>query len=307
MKILITGGTGFIGQYLYSHLSSNKENDIYISSRKKVGDIYIKYNNYEELKNILESYKFDKIFHLTAQSSVSLSWKIPFETLYDNINDTINLLNAVTKIQNYQPKILLASTAEIYAVQNEAMTEDSPLGPRNPYAYSKLVTDYFVTGISKDFNLNTVLARLFNTMGPGQTDVFVISSFAKQLAEIKLKLRENTIFVGNLAIFRDFIDVRDVVRAYDMISNEESFGEVYNICSGKPYKISDILDTLVKISGLSVNIELDKNRLRKTDIPIFYGSYEKINKKFGWKPQIPMEQTLEDMYNWWIDNLRGNG
>lgn len=302
MSILITGGTGFVGRYLCQYLS--KDNVVYISSRSyHPNAIQLDLKNIKKSRNIFQDFKFDKIFHLTAQSSVHLSFKQPFDTLYDNINTTLNLLKIVSEL-DYKPKVILASTAEVYKVSNNELTEDSNFEPKSPYSISKIVTDYLVRNISKDFDIHTVLLRLFNHTGPGQSDTFVLGSFSKQLAEMKLGLREPIIKVGNLEAKRDFIDIRDVCEAYNMVSNDDSIGEAYNVCSGNEYKIKDLLQTLIKISGLDVKVEIDSARLRKVDIPTFFGSYKKIKDKFKWEPHISIEQTLQDMFDWWIENLR---
>lgn len=304
MNVLITGGTGFVGSYLFDYLSKNKNYNVFVSSRRRIENaIRLDLLDLYDIKTALLEYEFEKIFHLTAQSSVQLSFKDPFTTLFDNINTTINLLKVIYD-EKLKTKIVLASTSEVYKTSDNELTEDSLFEPRNPYAISKIVTDYLVKNISKDFKMNVTLLRLFNHTGPGQSDNFVISSFSRQLAEIKLGLKEPIIKVGNLDVVRDFVDVRDVVRAYEIVSNEESYGEVYNVCSGNSYKIKELLKKLIEISGLDIKIKVDPNRLRKSDIPKFVGSYEKINKKFGWKPEIPIETTLEDMYYWWLEHLR---
>lgn len=304
MKVLVTGGSGFAGTHLVNYLEKQGD-DVYVTSRNKTGKNIITLDllKIDDIKNILQEYNFDKIFHLTAQSSVNISWKMPFTTLFDNINCTLNLLKAVNDLQ-LKTRIILASTCELYKATNEMITESHPIEPRNPYGYSKLVTDYLVTGISQDFKLNTTLLRLFNHIGPGQTDNFVLASFTKQIAEIKLGLKEPIMEVGNLDIRRDFVDVRDVCKAYHLVSTSDAYGQVYNVCSGNEYKLRDLLNLIIKISGLEVEVIVDPNRVRKVDIQTFYGSYKKINKMFGWEPEITIEQTLTDMYNWWLENLK---
>jgi len=303
-KVLITGGTGFVGSYLFDYLSKNKNYDVFVSSRRNIEKaIRLDLLDIYEIRKTFMEYEFDKIFHLTSQSSVHLSFKNPFSTLYDNINTTLNLLKIIYE-SKLNTKVVLASTSEVYKTSEKELTEDSSFEPRNPYAISKIIVDYFSKNISKDFKMNVTLLRLFNHSGPGQIDNFVLSSFSRQLAEIKLGLREPVIKVGNLDVYRDFIDVRDVVRAYEMVSNEISYGEVYNVCSGYSYKIRELLDKLIEISGLEVKVEIDKSRVRKSDIPKFVGSYHKINNDFGWSPEIKIERTLEDMYLWWLENLR---
>ena len=143
----------------------------------------------------------------------------------------------------------------------------------------------------------------FNHTGPCQSDSFVLSSFAKQLAEIKLNKKENVIDVGNLKACRDFTDVRDVVRAYELVSDSYENGTAYNVCSGKHYEIAGLLDRLIRIANVDVNIRIDPSRLRTLDCPYYYGSYKKIKTRYNWEPRITIDRTLRDLYRWWLKKL----
>ena len=300
MKVLITGGTGFVGQYLMRYLSLNKDYEVFISSRKKedAKSIRIDFTDYQQIERVLNDYKFDKIFHLACQPSVHISFNDPFSTLNDNIVGTLNLLKAC---RGRAIKLILAGTSEVYKTTNSQMTEESYVDPQSPYAISKMTIDQFVRLSAEQLDLNITLLRLFNHTGPGQSTEFVLYSFAYQLAQIKKKNQKALMKVGNLQVQRDFTDVRDVVRAYDLVSNEKCFGEVYNVCNGMPFRLSDLLNTLIKISRVSVQIEVDENRLRKKDVMYYCGSYEKIYKKFDWYPIISIEDTLNDLFKYWMD------
>lgn len=302
-KILITGGTGFVGKHLAKHLE--KENDVYISSRKIIGKKCIKLNlaSLEESRTILNDYKFDKIFHLSAQPSVHISWEKPFETVQGNVNTTLNLIKIISEdLQN--TKLVLAGTSEIYKTSDEKMTEENIIDPRSPYTISKLTIDYFVRLMSTFLRLNCTILRLFNHTGPGQSTEFVLSNFANQLAKIKLGKQEPIVKVGDLNVSRDFVDVRDVVKAYDLVSKSNEHGIVYNVCSGNLYNIGELLDILIGTAKIKVKIEIEQSRLRKIDVPFYFGSYEKIYLKYGWEPKIQINQTLEDLYNWWLEELK---
>lgn len=304
MKILITGGNGFVGKNLANYLEEF-DNDVYISSRRHLNIekcIKIDFSDISEISFKLNHHNFDQIFHLSAQSSVGVSFKYPFNTMRDNINSVINLLEVVKDLKN-KPKVVIAGTSEVYTNKECPVTEESVLDPRSPYTVSKLSTDHFVRLMSKELGINCTLLRLFNHTGAGQNDKFVIPTFAKQLAEIKLGLKEPIIKVGNLDAERDFTDVRDVCRAYRMVSTVEEYGEFYNVCSGRPRKIKDLLDKLIDVSGVNVTVEVDPARLRPIEVPVYYGLYEKINKKFGWEPTIAIETTLQNIFNYWISEL----
>ncbi len=303
MAVLITGGTGFVGGYLRNYLE--KDSEVYVSSRYQMGPHIIQLNllDIEGSKKILAQHKFDKIFHLTSQSSVQLSIQRPFDTIFDNVNTTVNLLKIVHEM-DYECKIVLASTSEVYKGSTQPLTEENGFEPRHPYAISKIVTDYLVRNLSTNIKLNVTLLRLFNHTGPGQADSFVLGSFSRQIAEIMLGLKPPVIKVGNLDAQRDFVDVRDVCRAYDLAGNKKEHGEVYNVCSGKAFAISELLNKLINFSGIKVEIEQDPNRLRPSDIPVFLGNYNKIKNSLGWEPAIPIDQTLQEMLNWWVENLR---
>jgi GDP-4-dehydro-6-deoxy-D-mannose reductase len=166
-----------------------------------------------------------------------------------------------------------------------------------------LTIDYLVRQVAINRQINVTLLRLFNSIGPEQNESFVVSSFAKQLALIKLEKQDPVIYVGNLEASRDFMDVRDAVRAMFMVAHSEEFGEYYNVCAGKAYKIYDVLNLLISISGLKVDVVNDPERMRPSDVPIFVGDYSKINKKYGWQPMIPLEQSLSDTYQYWLEVL----
>lgn len=292
MTCLITGGRGFVGYWLVQQLKDKYK--VLISSREDTPDtIHLDLLNYKKICNIIEQYKIKKIFHLAAQPSVHISFEKPFDTIQYNVMSSLNVIRAC---QKFGTKLIFASTSEIYKSSSEQLTENSLIEPRSPYTISKLTVDYLIPLLPVKY----VILRLFNQTGPRQSTNFVISSFAKQLAGIKLGKIDNTIKVGNLNVMRDFLDVRDAVRAYDLVSDDEN--EIYNICSGQLYKISDLLNKLIELANIKVNVEVDATRLRKFDVMKYYGSYDKINKKLGWKPEIPIEKTLSDLFEYWLQN-----
>jgi GDP-4-dehydro-6-deoxy-D-mannose reductase len=183
------------------------------------------------------------------------------------------------------------------------IAEDQPLRPLSPYGVSKVAQDLLGWQYFQSYGMHVIRTRGFNHTGPRRGEVFVTSSFAKQIAEIAKGRRENIVRVGNLEAKRDFSDVRDVVRAYHLAVTQGKPGEVYNIASGVSRTIQSVLDDLVRISGMEINIEKDPARMRPSDVMVLQGSYAKFNKAVGWKPEIPFEKTLKDLYEFWLERV----
>jgi len=298
MKIAVTGASGFVGSYLTKELiklgheiNSIKHNDVDLT-------------NFEFLLEHFKKNKPDAIYHLAAQSSPHISWKQPYKTLKDNILSSLNMLQ-IAEILDI--KLIMAGSAEVYDTDclklHEKLTEESILQPRNPYGLSKLTLDYLIKMIAEERGIKVILLRIFNNIGPGQSDTFVVSTFAKQLAQIKLGLQEPIIKVGNLNAKRDFVNVNDAVKAYIKCLDFNKF-EIFNVCSGQSYVIKDILNILINISGLDVKVIEDPARMRPSDIPEFVGDYSKL-ASLGWTPSTPIEETLKDVFDDWVEKLGG--
>ena len=294
MKVLLTGASGFLGKWLI-RLLNEKNYEISTITREQV-DL----TNKKLLKQYIDITRPQIVYHLASQSSPQISWQEPYRTLKDNIISSLNMLELA---ESFDYKLIIPGSAEVYETNETAISETNILNPRNPYGVSKLTIDYLIRQVAQNREINVTLLRLFNSIGPEQTESFVVSTFAKQLALIKLEKQEPVIYVGNLEASRDFTDVRDTVRALFLVSHSVEHGEYYNVCSGKAYKIQDILDLLIDISELKVSIVNDPERMRPSDIPIFVGDYHKIKEKYGWEPVIKLEQTLKDTYQYWIERL----
>jgi GDP-4-dehydro-6-deoxy-D-mannose reductase len=257
----------------------------------------------KKVDEIISFFKPDRIYHLAAQASVKHSWANPIETFQTNVFSGIYLLEALKK---YCPdcKMLIACTAEEYGeVENgnaEAIREEYKINPSNPYAISKASLDFFATTYQKVNNLNIYISRSFNHTGPGQSENFVTSDFARQIAEIESGLRKPVVHVGNIDAYRDFLDVRDVVRAYECIIQLGRPGQAYNVCSGKKRKISEILDMLISYSTQkNISINVDAIKFRPIDIKVIYGNNSKLKEETGWESRIDINQSLADILNWW--------
>jgi len=318
MKVLITGITGFAGSHLADYILANHPDvDVFgtirwRSRRENIQHIEDKVTFFEadlkdaiSLNKCLDKIKPERIFHLAAQSFVPTSWNCPAETFAINAVGQINLFEAVLSL-NLSPRIQVAGSSEEYgAVQPDElpMQETTPLRPLSPYAVSKVAQDLLGWQYFQSYGLKVVRTRGFNHTGPRRGDVFICSNFAKQIAEIEAGKRDPVIRVGNLEAQRDFSDVRDIVRAYWLALEKGETGEVYNIGSGKAYVMKDILDRLLSMSKVKVKVEVDPQRLRPSDVPILLSDCTKFMKITGWKPEIPFQDSLRDLLQFWRERI----
>lgn len=315
MRVLITGITGFAGSHLAEYvLAEHPDAHVFGTMRwrsrtENIRDIESKVELIEcdlrdlsSVKQSIERVRPDRIFHLAAQSFVPSSWNAPAESLSTNILGQLNIFESVRALE-LDPWIQLACSSEEYGMvyENEVpIKETNPLRPLSPYAVSKVGQDYLGYQYCQSFGMKIVRTRAFNHDGPRRGDVFVSSNFARQLVRIEKGKQEPEIHVGNLEARRDFTDVRDIVRAYWLaLDGKCEPGEAYNICSGTDYRIKDVLDTLIEMSGQKVEIKEDPARLRPSDVPVLVGDASKFHAATGWEPKIPYEQTLADMIDYW--------
>ena len=253
------------------------------------------------IEKTIKAVQPDVIFHLAAQSFVHSSFHAPQETLSTNIIGTVNLLEAI-RASNCDPVIQIAGSSEEYGFVKPDETpikETNSLRPLSPYGVSKVAEDLLAYQYHKSYGLKTVITRAFNHEGPRRGDVFSTSNFAKQIAEIEKGAKEPIIFVGNLNTSRDFTDVRDVVRAYTLAVEKCEHGEAYNICSGKTWKIIDMLALLLSMSKKKIEIRQDPARMRPSDVEVLLGDCTKFRKKTGWVPTYKFEQTMSDLLDYW--------
>lgn len=314
MNILVTGASGFVGNHLIAKLSEGKDKifgiDLKIDKKRNKKSVSFEEADIEDaasVAKIIKKTKPSRIFHLAAQSSVKNSWKDPVKTFKINVFGGINILEA---IRHHCPasKTLIVCTAEEYGdghLFERAIKEEDKVNPSNPYAISKAALDFFSTTYNKAYGLNVFVSRSFNHIGPGQSERFVCSDFAKQIAMIEEGLQAPLIKVGNLNSYRDFLDVRDVISAYIKIVERAEPGCVYNVCSGEKTKVRHILDILLSLSSRDdIKIEIDKLRLRPIDTDIIYGDNSKLVEHTGWEPQFRLEDSLTDTLAWWRKEIK---
>ena len=248
------------------------------------------------------------IVHLAGQSNVPESFADPEATLSNNILSTLHLLDAC-RIHAPTARILIVSSNEVYGPtppEAQPLREDRPLHPVNPYAVSKAAQEMLALQYAHSYDLDVVVARPFNHIGPGQTDRFVVSAFARQIVEIERGERQE-IAVGNLDAARDFTDVRDVVRAYALLLEKGASGGIYNIGSGAAVRIADVLNILCELAHVSVTIERDPARLRPSDAPVMMGDTTRLRHATDWEPHISLIESLGDILAWWRSALAQEG
>jgi GDP-4-dehydro-6-deoxy-D-mannose reductase len=317
MRVLITGITGFAGSHLAEFLCRKKGIEIYGIERwrsrpENIEHIRDKINLYEcdirdasSVRKVITEIKPHRIFHLAAQSFVPASWTAPAETLTTNIIGQLNVFEAVRQT-GINPMIQIAGSSEEYGIvkKNELpIKETNPLRPLSPYAVSKVGQDLLGYQYYMSYKLHIVRTRGFNHSGPRRGDVFVESSFARQIALIEKGKSPPVIYVGNLNAKRDYTDVRDMVRGYWLALEKGSPGEVYNICSGKVYSVREVLDMLLSFANVQPKVKQDPKRMRPSDVPILCGDNRKFVQETGWKNEIPFEVTLKDLLNYWRNKV----
>lgn len=318
MRVLITGITGFAGSHLADYILENHpdvklfglirwrspmENILHIQDKIELHEGDLK--DIVSLKKCLAEIKPDRIFHLAAQSYVPFSWKCPSETFSINALGQINLFEAVLSLK-LSPRIQVAGTSEEYGLVSPdeiPMKETNPLHPLSPYAVSKVAQDFLAWQYYKSYGLKTVRTRGFNHTGPRRGEVFICSNFAKQIAEIEKGKKEPVIYVGNLEAKRDFTDVRDTVRGYWLCLEKGKDGDVYNVGTGKPYSMQEILDLLLSMSKVKLKTKLDPARLRPSDVPVLYSDCTKLKELTGWEPKIPFKKSLKDLLEYWRERV----
>ncbi|MBI2251435.1 MAG: GDP-mannose 4,6-dehydratase [Armatimonadetes bacterium] len=314
MRVLITGITGFVGSYLAEYFLENyPKNKIYGTLRwrsrleniehikRKINLIECDLKDANSVSKMIEEVVPDYIFHLAAQSFVPTSWHAPTDTLTTNIVSQINIFEAVKKIDNHT-KIQIAGSSEEYGLvlENELpIKETNPLRPLSPYGVSKVAQDLLGYQYFMSYKMSIVRTRAFNHTGPRRGEVFVESNFARQIVEIEKGYQEPIIKVGNLEAKRDYTDVRDIVRAYHLALEKGESGEIYNICSGKAYKINEVLELLLSHTKIKIKIQEDPDRFRPSDVPVLLGDNSKFKKKTKWTATINFEQTLKDILAYW--------
>lgn len=314
MRVLITGAGGFVGKHLIQAISAETDYEIFATAldEKEAANIdlpvdhitLIDITEKKAVEDLFEKVKPDQIYHLAAQSSVGLSWRIPGVTLRVNIEGTLNILEAMRSQELTDSKILLIGSAEQYGKVTAAdlpISEEQSVIAGNPYAISKIAQEQLAAIYKDAYGLQICIVRAFNHIGTGQRPDFVISDWAHQIVEIERGNKEPKLFVGNIKVRRDFTDVRDIVRAYMLLMEKGESGQIYNVGSGKSISLEELLQTMISLSARKdITVEVDPAKVRAADIEELLSDNHKLVEATGWKKTISLEQTLTDI----LDSLR---
>jgi GDP-4-dehydro-6-deoxy-D-mannose reductase len=315
MRVLITGGNGFVARHLAQHiLQGGSGAEVFATFRPghvpahddRIQPIEMDLTDAGSVAQALKQVEADRIFHLAAMSSVSGSWAAPNLLYRTNVEGTLNLLEGV-RMSPGSPFVLIAGSSEEYGPVAESdlpISEEVGLHPISPYAVSKVAASMMGHQYAAVYGLNILRTRTFNLTGPGRGDSFADSSFAKQIALIEKGEREPVVEHGNLAAVRDFTDVRDAARAYWLLSERKWRGDVLNVCSGKGRTLAETLSLLVSLSARKdVTTRPVPSRMRPSDIPCSIGSNAKLRNCIDWAPQIPYEDSIEGLLEYWRERV----
>jgi len=315
VRALITGITGFAGGHLAQTLIDRGDEVFGVARDEGYGlnhlsraitPVITDLRNAEAVNQLLSDYHPQAIYHLAGQAFVPKSWEHPWQTLENNIQPQLHILQAMVR-QKSKARLLVVASNEVYgqAQQDQLpVKEDTPLRPRNPYGVSKVTQDLLALQYHLSHRLDVIRVRAFNHIGPRQSPYFVTASFAKQIAEIEAGRSEPIIWVGNLEAQRDFTDVVDVMQAYALLVEHGQTGEAYNVGTGRAYSIQYLLDVLLSYTQLEIEIKQDPARMRPSDVPIIYADNSKLRQQTGWEPTYQFEHSLKRVLDYWRGELK---
>lgn len=305
--ILVTGAAGFVGSHLLELLEQHSDDDIIAWLRpgteplvagRRVMWLGVEMHDREAIAAALASAPPSQIYHLAGVPHVGDSWGYVHETFAGNVLCTHHLFAALRELQ-LSPRVLVTSTAFVYQPQARAIVESDTVRPNSPYGTSKVAQEMISVRAWQDDGIPALIARSFNHVGPRQSPAFVASSIAKQIAEIEAGQRPATLQMGNMDSQRDIMDVRDTVRAYHAMMASATPGQPYNVCSGRPLPIRELVDLMRSKARVPITVEQDPARFRPIDTPLVLGDHGRLTKDTGWTPSIPLEKTVEDLLSSW--------
>src|SRR5262245_49717043 len=313
MRVLVTGVAGFVGshfaEYALTHgvevigalrPGTSADNVEHLLDRIHLVDCDL--CDPAAARDLIETARADAVVHLAGQSSASMSWQAPAETFTVNVLAQLHLLEAI-RVTGVAPRFLVVGSGEEYGWIAESelpIDETAPLRPTSPYAVSKVAQDLMGYQYFRSHGLPIVRTRPFNHEGPRHADTFATPAFARQIAESEAGRGPPVIEVGNLDAERDFPDVRDIVRGYWLLLARGEPGDVYNLCSGRSWRLAKILDFLLAEARVQpIEVRRDPARMRPSDVPVIRGDASKIRDAVGWEASTPLEDTLRSVLDYW--------
>jgi GDP-4-dehydro-6-deoxy-D-mannose reductase len=302
---VVTGAAGFAGRHLIERLAGQTPLVGWFRPGSPAPDVpfpidwqAVDLTDRAAVAAAVEERQPARVYHLAGAANVGDSWRTSGVHLRTNGLGTHHLLSAV-KASCPACRVLVVSSAMIYRSTDAPLDETAAVGPASPYGLSKLAQDQRALSAASDDSLDVVVARPFTQIGPRQSASFALSNFARQLARIEAGLEPAELRVGNLDARRDITDVRDAVAAYELLMARGGRGRAYNVCSGRAWRMRDLLDELLQASTAAVRVTVDPARLRTTDVPILQGNYARIRAELGWAPRTSVEHSVRDLLGWW--------
>jgi GDP-4-dehydro-6-deoxy-D-mannose reductase len=320
-KLLITGFSGFVSRHFLEFLEAEQTDAEVLGVGRSVPGWPVERLRHvrahfrqldlldkDGVDDVIYGFRPDFILHLAAYSSVGFSWQKPVESFSNNTNVLLNLLEQVRAL-NLRCRVLSVGSSEEYGnVPSTALPirEDTPLQPLSPYAVARVAQEMLSQVYVRGYGLDVVMTRSFNHIGPHQREAFVVPSLTRQLTDIKRHHAAPRITTGDRTVVRDFVDVRDVVRAYHGLLLRGVSGEIYNVCSGTGVSIDHVVERLMDIVGVKAELHTDPRLVRPNDNRVIIGSHEKLTRSIGWEPRIALDDSLRSIVaSLWPDTDRG--
>jgi len=289
MRALITGGKGFVGQWLAAHLAEEGDDVAVIDLETDVADG-------AAVRRVMGDVRPDAVFHLAAMTHVGESWENPSQVLRVNVLGTAEILAAARGVRP-DARVLVVSSAEVYGIVTPdqlPLGEETAAVPASPYAASKLAAEAVALQAWRGYDQSVIVVRPFNHIGPGQSPNFFVPAMARRIVEAR-RTGIPALPVGTLTTRRDFTDVRDVVVAYRLLIEKGVSGEVYNVCTGVDVSMSEVAAQLMALASAELTLETDPDLVRPVDVPVLRGDGTRLREATGWVPRIPLATTLADV------------
>lgn len=297
VRALVTGGSGFVGTWLRSHLEEMGDDVVTPGGEFDVTDG-------PTVQRTVSDARPDAVYHLAGLAHVGRSWEDPVGFFETNAGGTLNVLEAARQCWPV-PRVLVVSSAEVYGETEPhqlPLTEDMPLRPVSPYALSKAAAELAAVQAHLGRGVPAIRVRPFNHLGAGQSPTFAVPALAGRILAAKAR-GSGVLRTGNLSARRDFTDVRDVVRAYRLLVERAPAGDAYNVCSGRDVSIEEVVGRLLDLAGADLRLKPDPELMRPVDTPALRGDPSRLHAATGWEPTVPLEESLRAV----LDSLQTTG